>query len=105
MKVHDLEVNPTVPRAQIQTEVESVAPEQENNVDKKPSLMPGINMDKKVDHAMSLPSPPTSNLAVGSSSVSNNITMENVVVLFLAILKMIHVTQPKLSYVPAAFPT
>jgi hypothetical protein len=104
LKVHDLEVNST-PRSQLQTEVESVIPEQVNNVDKKPSLMPGINMDKKIDHAMSLPSPPTSNLVEGSSSVSNNITMENVVVLFLAILNMIHLTQPKLSYVPAAFPT
>ena len=102
-KVPELEVNPTVPRTQLQTEIESVSPEQVKNVDEKPILMPGINMDEQMAYAM--PSPHTSNLVEGSSRVSYNITMENVLVLFLAILKMIHLTQPKLSYVPAVFPT
>ena len=65
----------------------------------------GVSMDQEMDHAMSLPTPHTGNLSKESTSIHNKVTMEYSLVLFLAILKLIHFTKPNLSYVPAVFPT
>ena len=82
----DFEANPTAPKFQVQAEVETVSPEQEKNADKKSSFTLGRTFNEKMDHAMSLPNPYTKNMVEGSS-VIYNITMENVVVLFLAIYR------------------
>ena len=80
----DFEANPTAPKFQVQAEVETVSPEQEKNADKKSSFTLGRTFDEKMDHAM--PNPYTNNMVEGSS-VIYSITMENVVVLFLAIYR------------------
>ena len=64
-------------------------------------------MDKEVDHDHTkyLSSPCTKNLFEGPTSLHSNLYMENMLVLFLAILKLINFSYPKLSYVPGVFPT
>ena len=62
-------------------------------------------MYKQVDYAMSLPSYYTSNLFNRSYTANRNQTVENMMVMLLTILRMLYFGQPKLSYVPANFPT
>ena len=104
-KVFDLEVNPIDPMTQPQVKVELESPEQDSNIDKNPNLLPISNMYKQVDHAMSLPSSCISNFFEGSYTVNSNLNVENMLVMFLSILRMVYFAQPKLSFVPAMFPT
>ena len=79
---------------------------QEMNIDEEPILMPCVSMDEdEVDNAMSLFNPSISNKFEWSNFVHSNVPMENMLVIFLTILRMLYITQPKLSYVPALFPT
>ena len=75
--------------------------------DKTPIPVSGVYMDKEVDHdhTKNLSSPCTRNLFEGPTSLHSNLYMENMLVLFLAILKLINFSYPKLSYVPGVFPT
>ena len=103
-KVLDLVVTPTAPRTQLQAEYNSL--KQEKNIDEEPILMSCVSMDKdKVDNAMYLFNPYNSNKFEWSSFVHRNVPMENMLVIFLTFLRMIFFAQPKLSYVPALFPT
>jgi hypothetical protein len=103
-KVPDLVVTPTDPMNQLKAEYNSL--KQEKNIDEEPILMPCVNMDEdEVDNAMSLVNPSISNKFEWSNFVHSNVPMENMLVIFLTILRMLYITQPKLSYVPALFPT
>ena len=64
------------------------------------------DMDEEMVDAVSETKSYYNNLVERSSvhAISNTMTT-NMLVLFLTILKFIHVTQPKLSYVPVVFPT
>ena len=64
-------------------------------------------MDEEVDHdhTKEQPSPSTRNLFEGSTSVNTNPNMENLFVLLFAFIKLINFSCPKLSFVPAVFPT
>jgi hypothetical protein len=104
-KVPNLEVNPTNPMAQLQVKVVSEIPEQDGNIVKNPILLPISTMYKQVDYTMSLPSSYTSNFFEGSFTVNSNLNVENMLVMFLTILRMLYIAQPKLSFVPAMFPT
>ena len=76
--------------------------------DEAPIPVSGVYSNKEEvdhDHTKNLPSPCTRNLFEGSSSLHSNLNMENMLVLFLAILQLITFSYPKLSYVPAMFPT
>ena len=75
--------------------------------DETPTPVSGAFMDEEVDHdhTKKLPSPHTRNLLEESTNVITNPNMENMFVLLFAILKLINFSCPKLSYVPAVFPT
>ena len=77
--------------------------------DETPTPVLGAFMDEEVDrdHTKKLPSPCTRNLFQGSTCPNSNLYLntENMLVLFFAILKLINFSCPKLSYVPAVFPT
>ena len=104
-EVQDFNFTPTVLRTQLLAEVGSKSPEQDRNIDENPNIMPGVIVDKEVDHAMSLSNPHTSNLFEGPTSVHSNISIVNMLVLFFTTLKLIHFTKPNFSYVPAVFTT
>ena len=59
----------------------------------------------EVANAMCLFNPSISNKVGWSNFVHSIVHMENMLVIFLTILRMLYITQPKLSYVPALFPT
>ena len=76
--------------------------------DEAPIPVSGVYSNKEEvdhDHTKNLPSPCTRNLFEGSSSLHSNLNMENMVVLFLAIMKLVNFSNHKLSYVPTVFPT
>ena len=104
-KVLDLDVNATDPMTQHQVKVELESPEQDSAIDKNPILLPMSNMYKQVDYAMSLPSSCIGNFFEGSYTINSNLNVEIMLAMFLTIIRMIYFAKPKLSFVPAMFPT
>ena len=95
-KVLDCEVNPTAPMTLLQTKVESEGPRQDKSSDKNTTLLPSVNLNEQVVHAMSLPSSHTNNFE-GPYTVHHNLNMENMLVMFLTFLRMLYFAQPQLS--------
>ena len=89
----------------LEDEVQATKVEQDEN----PTPVSGAFMDEEVDrdHTKKLPSPCTRNSFEGSTCPNSNLYLntENMLVLFFAILKLINFSYPKLSNVPAVFPT
>ena len=90
---------------QLQVKVELESPEQDSAIDKNPILLPISNMYKQVDYAMSLPSSCIGNFFKGSYTINSNLNVEIMLAMFLTIIRMIYLARPKLSFVPAMFPT
>ena len=91
----------------LKNEVQATKTVSEQN--KTPMPMSGANSytDKDIDDSQSknLSSTCTRNLFEGLTSLHSYSYMVNMLVLFLAILKLMNFYSPKLSYVPTVFPT
>ena len=100
-------VSSTDPWTELPAKAGSESPKHIGNIVEELVVTPGVYMDKEVDHnhTKNLSSPCARNLFKGSTCLHSNLNMENMVVLFLAIMKLVNFSNHKLSYVPTVFPT